>query len=293
MTSESALLEDVAASAVYWLAAVAGLLLGSFLNVCIYRLPRHQSIVWPGSHCPHCQAPIRPRDNIPLLSFLLLQGRCRACGVGILLRYPLVEAGLAALFVGCVARFSIGLPLLDASGFCFLLLGLLVMDLETFRLPDAFTLTGAALGLAQTLLPGHGLAQNLGLLANAPFAVPLSRIPVWISHAIAGVAAAGALLLIRWVYWLIRRREGLGLGDVKLAGLLGCWLGGAGVTLTLFLGILLGGLFGCFLLSWARVSAVSASQSRRLPLGVFLCTAGFVTLFVGPRILTWYFRFWP
>lgn len=292
MIADAALHDGGAANAVYWMAAVAGLLLGSFLNVCIYRLPRHQSIAWPGSHCPNCQAPIRPRDNVPLLSFLLLRGRCRACGSAISIRYPLVEAGLAALFVACVARFPVGLPLLAAGVFCFVLLGLLVMDLETFRLPDTFTLTGAALGLAQTMLPGHGLASGLKLLANAPFSMPLTNAPVWVCHGIAGIAAAGALLLIRWIYWLIRRREGLGLGDVKLAALVGCWLGGPGVTVTLFLGIVLGGLAGVGLLLASRGPSLLSVQTRRLPLGVFLCAAALTTLFWGPDILNWYFKFW-
>ena len=271
----------------FWTAAAAtaaGLLLGSFLNVCIARLPRHRSIAWPGSHCPRCAAPIRPWDNVPLLSFALLRGRCRDCRARIAARYPLVEAGLAGLFLGAALRFPVPWNLAEAAVFCFLLLGLLAMDAETFVLPDSFTLPGLAVGLLSTLLPGGGLPGVLRLTASAP--VPLPHWPAWLGGLLGAAAGAGALLLVRRLYWLARRQEGIGLGDVKLAAMLGAWLGVAGVGLSLVLGVLLAALAGLALLQ------KGSSAKTRLPFGSFLCAAALITLFAGRPILTWYFIFW-
>lgn len=276
------------------LAAAAGLLLGSFLNVCIARLPSHRSIAWPGSHCPRCKAPIRPWDNIPLLSYAVLRGRCRACRQAISPRYPLVEAALAALFAACAWSFGPSLLALEAETLCFLLLGLLVMDLETQLLPDAFTWVGIALGLGQSLLPGHGLIARLHLLAHCQ--IPVPHWPAWQSSLVGGVGAAALLLAIRWVYWLLRRHHGMGLGDVKLAAMLGCWLGGAGAGLALFLGILLGAAVGSVLLGLAAGQAETSRRevtTLRLPFGTFLCAAALYVLFSGQKTLTLYFSFWP
>ena len=265
-------------------AIAAGLLLGSFLNVCIARLPRHRSIVWPGSHCPRCSAPIRPWDNLPLVSYGLLRGRCRDCGGRIPIRYPLVEAGLAALFLAAAACFPSPVVLAEAATLCFLLLGLLAMDAETFLLPDSFTLPGLGLGLGQTLLPGGGLAAALRLGSHAPFAAP--QWAPWVWSLLGAAGAAGVLLAIRWTYWLVRRREGMGLGDVKLAAMLGAWLGVAGAALSLVLAVLVAGLAGLVLLRRGERAV------GKLPFGSFLCGAALISLFAGEGILTWYFSFW-
>ena len=279
-------------------ASLAGLLLGSFLNVCIARLPRHESILWPGSHCPLCHAPIRPWDNIPLLSFLLLRGRCRACHALISWRYPAVEAALSALFLLCALRFSAPTSWLESAILCFLLLGLLVTDAETFLLPDALTLSGIALGFAQLLLT-HGLATALDLTGSAPF--PLPRWNAFSGSLLGALAAGGFLLLLRWSYRLLRGREGMGLGDVKLAALLGAWLGVAGAALALVLGTLLAAFAGLLLLILHRRSTPGdttggttgdTAGSLRLPFGSFLCLGGFLTLFLGRPLLRWYFHFW-
>ncbi len=269
------------------IAIAAGLLLGSFLNVCIARLPHHRSIAWPGSHCPVCKAPIRPIDNIPLLSFLLLRGRCRACRAHISWRYPLVEAGLAALFVFAAIHFEQQpSALIEAAALCFFLLGLLLMDWETFRLPDSFTLTGTVIGLAQSLLPDRGLIPALRLARAAPMAVP--HLPPVISSVAGALGGAGLLLLIRRLYRLLRQREGMGLGDVKLAALLGAWLGVAGAGLSLMLAVLLGAVAGLLLMARGRQPA----KNLRLPFGTFLCAGGLLTLFLGEPVFTWYFSFW-
>ena len=273
-------------SATLALALPAGLLLGSFLNVCISRLPAHQSIVAPGSRCPRCGAAIRPWHNIPLLSFIVLGGRCRDCRQPISLRYPLVEATLAALFAGTVWRFPAAPANAECGVFCFLLLGLFWMDVETMRLPDSFTLTGTLLGLMQTLLPGRGLAQSLDLTASAPFAIP--HLPPLLASCFAAAGSMGLLLAIRSIYRATRQEDGLGLGDVKLAAMVGAWLGITGELLTLALGILSAALVGAFLL--ARRGRSSGRDP--LPLGAFLCTGAAVTIFAGRPLLTWYFHFW-
>ena len=231
-------------------------------------------------------APIRPWQNIPLLSYAVLRGRCHSCRQRISLRYPLVEAALAVLFVLCAWTMpGIG-PAVDAAVLCFLLLGLLVMDAETLRLPNAFTLPGIALGLAQSLLPGGGLVPALALTRNAPFSVP-----AWppIAGSLAGALLAGGLFYgIRALYFAVRRREGMGLGDIKLAAMLGAWLGVAGAGASLMLGILLAALWGLLMARRLRGDLGSA----RLPMGAFLCAAGFLTLFSGGAILKWYFHFW-
>ena len=267
-------------------ALVAGLLLGSFLNVCIARLPQHRSVIWPGSHCPLCQAPIRPFDNIPLLSFLLLRGRCRHCRGRIAARYPLVEAGLASLFVLAAFHFPATPTFAAAAVFCFFLLGLLVMDWETMLLPNAFTLPGLALGLSQAALPGGGLIGTLGLANAAPLAVP--GWSAWVGSFLGAAGAASMLLLLRFLYFAVRRREGMGLGDGKLAAMLGAWLGVAGVALTLVLAVLLCALAGLLMLTRRRVS----SGPLQLPFGSYLCAAGLLVLYYGQQLLRWYFSFW-
>ena len=241
---------------------------------------------WPGSHCPRCGAPIRPWDNLPLVSFLLLGGRCRRCRQRISWRYPLVEAGLALLFLRVVT-----LPLASATAarlavLCFLLLGLLVMDAETYRLQDAFTLPGTALGILQTGTPGAALAPTLNLLTTAPFPAP--HWPAWLGSLAGAAGAAAIFFAIRWTYWLVRRQEGIGLGDIKLAAMLGAWMGLAGAALTLALAVLLAAVAGLAMLAIQRGPAAQL----RLPLGSFLCGAGLLTLFRGQDILTWYFHFW-
>ncbi len=264
---------------------LCGLLLGSFLNVCIARLPRHESIAWPGSHCPRCGAAIRPWDNVPLLSYALLRGRCRDCRKPISWRYPLVEAALGGLLVSCALRFASLSASASAGVFCFLLLGLFAMDLETYRLPDAFTLIGTGLGIAAALVPGASLVPALQLLRNAPFTAP--PLPTVLGCCLAATLGAGLLLLIRWVYFTLRKQEGLGLGDVKMAALLGAWLGVTGLVLSLAAGVLLAALVG------VTVGGKGKGRMARLPLGAFLAVGGLVTLFGGRPILAWYFHFWP
>jgi leader peptidase (prepilin peptidase) / N-methyltransferase len=261
--------------------AVSGLLLGSFLNVCILRLPAGESIVAPRSHCRHCQQPIANRDNIPVLSWLLLGGACRSCQNRISWRYPLIELTTCALFITCCLRFQPAV----ATGWallCFLLLGLAVMDAETLLLPDVFTLTGLAAGVVfATLQPGleSGIWNPDLMLPAAGWSI------------LSAAAAAATLLLIAGAYWLVRRRMGMGMGDVKLVAMLGAWLGLSLTALTLFLAVVLGALYGLGVILFRNKGNTQAPGQLAVPFGTMLCVAGLYSIFLGQRTLGWYLQF--
>jgi leader peptidase (prepilin peptidase) / N-methyltransferase len=248
-------------------ALVAGLVLGSFLNVCIARLPAHQSIVTPPSHCPHCGMPIRPRDNVPVLSWLWLRGRCRACKARISLQYPLVELGTAALFLACVFHTGATWQTLIDAATCFLLLGLAVMDWQTMLLPDAFTLTGiGAAFLLKVFAPGNRYRLRVAM------------------ETLEAAAIAAALLLLVWaLYRVVRRREGLGLGDVKLLAMMAAFMGLPMALFSYFVGVLAAALFAVVLLARGK-----ARGSDRIPFGSFLAGAGIAAIFIGRPLIAWY-----
>jgi len=279
-----------------------GLAFGSFLNVCISRLPRHESIVHPRSRCPRCRAGIQAADNIPILSWILLRGRCRVCRWPIPWRYPAVEFATAALFLLSFLRFGLGIVAIGMAVLCFLLLGLAVMDAETMRLPDAFTLTGIVLGILYSgiapaffrIVPGafilpSGLIEILNTGRGLAFPLGTTGIPGFVVSAVWAILAALLLLLIRWLYFLVRHQEGLGLGDIKLIAMIAAWLGPAPTLLTLLLGAPAAALFGIFAVALSRGQRPFAST--RLPLGSFLCAAATYTIFAGHPILQWYLKF--
>jgi leader peptidase (prepilin peptidase) / N-methyltransferase len=296
---------------------VLGLLFGSFLNVCISRLPRHESIVHPRSHCPQCGAPIRWYDNIPLLSWVLLRGRCRDCNQRIPSRYPLVELAVGLWFVTAAVVLwfafhpwtqemsptstSMIFTALGIAILGFLLIGLLVMDWQTLILPDSFTLTGVAIGLFlicsraiflgphedQVVLSNHhiqltspgGVVDSGNLFFTGPESLIFGRIA-----AVCG--AALLLLLIRWFYKAIRHREGMGLGDVKLLAMIAAFLGFWPAILSLFFGVLLATIYAVFLLVRGKAAAAS-----KLPLGTFLCIGGLIAALSGDRLIEIYTAF--
>jgi leader peptidase (prepilin peptidase)/N-methyltransferase len=253
-----------------------GLAFGSFLNVCISRLPRHESLVHPRSRCLRCGAMIRALDNIPILSWIVLRARCRHCHQPIAWRYPAVEFAMAALFLLCYLRFALTIAGIGCAVLCFLLLGLAVMDTETMRLPDAFTLPGIVLGiLYAAFVPVDDWVDRV---AHAGMAL------LW------AALAALFLLLIRWFYRVVRHREGLGMGDIKLLAMIGAWLGPAAAVLTLLLGALAAAVYGILAVALSR--GRRPFLSTRLPFGSFLCAAALCTIFAGDPILAWYLHFY-
>jgi leader peptidase (prepilin peptidase)/N-methyltransferase len=254
------------------LAALAGLLLGSFLNVCIHRMPRDLSIVWPHSYCVHCRHGIAWYDNIPLVSYLLLRGRCRHCLARIHWRYPVVEAFVAALFCAGVLVWGPTAPAMKFAVFAFLQVGMIFSDLETRLLPDQFTKGGIAAGLvAAWFTPVRG-----GLFATlAPTMNP--RLNSVLDAAFAAAAISGALWFIGWAYAKVRRKEGLGFGDVKMAATMGAFLGLPAALLAVFFGCLAGSVLGLAYIRWRKKDA----GSYELPFGSFLGVASIVVALVA------------
>ena len=253
-----------------------GLAFGSFLNVCISRLPRHESLVRPRSRCPRCGVTISAADNIPILSWILLRGRCRQCRGRIAWRYPAVEFATAALFLLCYLRFGLTVTGVGTAVLCFLLLGLAVMDAETMRLPDAFTWPGIGLGILFAFLSPHSAIGYR--LWSALLAI------LW------SFAAALLLFVIRGAYFVVRRKEGLGMGDIKLFAMIAAWLGPAPAVLTLLLGALAAAVYGVLAIALSR--GRRPFLSTRLPLGSFLCAAALFAIFTGDPIVAWYLRFY-
>jgi leader peptidase (prepilin peptidase) / N-methyltransferase len=240
-----------------------GAVWGSFLNVCIHRIPYGLSVVRPASRCPWCFSRIAPWDNIPVLSWLWLRGRCRRCRMGISPRYPLVEAATGAAFAALAARHGLAAPFFYEAAFFALLVALAFIDWEHFILPDGLTLGGAAAGLAGApFVEGHSLA--------------------W---AAAGAAlGAGMMLAMYWGYRWWRGVEGLGLGDVKLMLMMGAFLGPKGALFSVLYASVGGLLWAAWLAARGR-----AGWRTALPYGTFLGLGGIVHLFWGAAIEA---RYW-
>ncbi len=237
-----------------------GLVVGSFLNVCIWRLPREESIIRPGSHCPVCSNVLRLRDLVPVLSWIFLRGKCRFCGEKISLRYPAVELLTGSLFLVCYLYYGLSPELIAAMVFTAFMIAIAFIDLDHQIILDGMLVLLAASGLALQLWTGAvGFAS------------------MWI-----GAAAGGGLLLVL----AIISRGGMGGGDVKFAAALGFWLGWPGTLLGLFIGFVLGGIISLLLL-------VSGLRGRKdlIPFGPFIAVGAWVALLYGPKILAWYLRF--
>ncbi|HJX29212.1 MAG TPA: prepilin peptidase [Thermoanaerobaculia bacterium] len=243
-----------------------GLIVGSYLNVVIHRVPLGLSTVRPRSRCPVCGTMIGARDNVPVLSWVFLRGRCRSCGTPISWRYPLIEAAAGGLFLACLLRFGFTLHALTAAVFAALMLALAMIDYDHMLLPDRITWPGIAVGLA---------AQLWGPL-------------VGLGSALVGVALGAGILLAVWcLWWLVRREEGMGLGDVKMLALVGAFLGWTGVLVTLFFATLTGSIVGISLMRAGGPEGGMTMRSK-LPFGVFLAIAGVIALFFGDALVWWY-----
>ena len=241
-------------------AVLFGSLFGSFLNVVIHRLPRRESIVFPPSRCTSCRARIAPWDNIPVLSWLILGGKCRSCRAPISVRYPLVEMA-AALLTGLVVwKYGLSMAAVAFTWFCLSLLAITLIDLEHRIIPDAISLPGTILGF---------------------LFVRWTEV-TWIEAAVGAAAGFGLLLLVGIVYEKVTGVEGMGGGDIKMAAMMGAFLGWKGVLLTIFIGSFLGSVAG--------VIAMSKGKGGRtaLPFGTFLAPGATIVLFVGNALIDWY-----
>jgi len=243
------------------LAGVIGLMVGSFLNVCIHRLPRRESVVWPGSRCGACGRTLRWFENVPVVSWLALGGRCRTCKAAISRTYPAVEAATALLFAGGYLVYGFQPLLLVRLTLASMLVVLFVIDFRHRILPDRLTLPGIALGLAASVVLPPGLAS-----------------------AVLGTLLGGGLLwAIAEGYFRLRGREGLGFGDVKMLAMIGAFLGWELTLLTLFVASLAGSAVGVALMASRRGSMESA-----LPFGTFLAFGALVAATVGDPLVQWY-----
>jgi leader peptidase (prepilin peptidase)/N-methyltransferase len=285
-------------------AGLMGLAFGSFLNVCLSRWPAGESIVKPRSHCRQCGRTLTWWENVPLVSWLALRGRCRSCRAWIGWRYPLVELAVASLwaFAAWQALPSVLYPykfeiyphehivsVLQSMLLYWLLVGLAALDTEHFWLPDRITLPAIAAGSLFILIPSVWislLTWQRGDIKTAAWAA------VYAAFFVLGIFAAAALiLLLRWAYWLFRHREGIGLGDAKLMALLAAWLGLPGALLAFGLGVVLGALVGVALLVIPRTDADKGGWAlKRLPLGTFLCIGGIISSLWGQPLIAAYLR---
>jgi leader peptidase (prepilin peptidase)/N-methyltransferase len=245
--------------------ALGGLLIGSFLNVCIHRLPRQESLIWPASHCTACNRQLAWFENVPVLGWLILRGRCRTCHAAVSPMYPIVEIATAAIFAGGASVYGVTPLLAVRLIFACALIVLFAIDLRHHILPNVITLPGAVVGfVASWFFP-----------------------PGWVSSLIGIVTGGGLLLAIAEAYYRVRGHEGLGMGDVKMLAMIGAFLGWPLMVLTLVLASFAGSVVGVALLASGRGGMQSA-----LPFGTFLALGAIVAAVLGDGILAWYLGFY-
>jgi leader peptidase (prepilin peptidase) / N-methyltransferase len=264
-------------------AVMLGLVIGSFLNVCISRLPLEQSVVRPRSRCPQCEKPIAGYDNIPILSYLILGGRCRHCKQNISIRYPLIEL-LTAVVGGLVyLKFGLGIEWLVYFAFCAALIVLAFIDADHRILPDEITLNGLWIGIVISLFfmvpsaPVGMLVRGLGFGELNPRVVSL------IASVLGAAVGGGLLWVVGAAYLKLRGVEGMGFGDVKMMAMVGAFLGAPLALLTIMVGSLLGSIIGL-----AFIRLAGKSNAYELPFGTFLSLAGVVALLYGDELIGMY-----
>ena len=242
--------------------ALFGAVIGSFLNVCIVRLPAEQSVVSPPSRCPKCGKPVEWRDNIPVLSWLLLRGKCRGCREPISILYPIIELATALLWAGMAWHYGLSLDALRGALFGTLLLGIALTDAREYIIPNEFTYGGLAIGLI--LSAAGGLDSVVAALIGAVVGFAI----LWL------VGVAG-----RWAF----KEEAMGGGDIKMMAMVGTFVGWQGVLLTIFLGALAG--------TAIFLPLTLIGRKKLVPFGVFLAIGAAVTYVIGPSIIEWYRRY--
>jgi len=246
----------------YIVSIIFGAMIGSFLNVCIFRLPKEESIVTPGSHCPHCQKPIKFYDNVPLVSYILLNGRCRYCKESISIQYPLVEGITALVSLILFVRFGPTLSYVFYFSFIAALIVISIIDLYHQIIPDVISLPGIGVGLLASL------------------AIPQIDI---IDSLIGALLGGGSLFIVATLYQWLFKREGMGGGDVKLLAMIGAFLGWKAVILTILLGSLLGSISGIIVMVLRGKDFKYA-----IPFGPFLSLGAVIALFYGQDLIRWY-----
>ncbi|MBU4228253.1 prepilin peptidase [bacterium] len=241
---------------------ILGLIVGSFSNVCIYRIPRNESIIYPASHCPKCRSTILPKDNVPLLSFILLKGRCRNCKSKISIQYPMVEllSGLIYLIIYLIYGLSIQSLIYIILSSALIIIAFI--DLNQQIVPDVISLPGIVVGLILS------------------FFVPYIS---FVDVALGVLVGGGIILVIGLAGSVIFKKEAMGGGDVKLAAMIGAFLGWRYIIISLFLGFFLGALAGIFLI----LSKIK-SREDMVPFGPFIVLGSFITLLWGEKIISWY-----
>ncbi|MBA7495629.1 Prepilin peptidase PppA [subsurface metagenome] len=244
---------------------ILGLIVGSFSNVCIYRIPRNESIIYPASHCPKCRSNISPKDNIPLLSYILLKGRCRNCKSKISIQYPIVEFITGLIYLIIYLIYGLNIQSLIYIILSSALIIITFIDLNEQVIPEVISLPGIVVGLILSF-----------------FVTYVS----FINSALGIVIGGGIILVIRLAGSLIFKKESMGIGDIELAAMIGAFLGWRYIIMSLFLGFFLGALAGIILI-------LSKIKSREdvVPFGPFIVLGSFITLLWGEKIITWYIGF--
>ena len=266
-----------------WVFISLGLKIGSFLNVCVFRIPLRRSIVSPRSSCAHCGQALKPYDNIPLISFLVLGGKCRFCKATISWQYPVVEALTTALFWGTFASYGLQWKTAVLLVFFSSLIVLVFIDLNHRLLPDVITLPGIALGIVLSLLVGIEDDVGTALLQLAGLPDSGGRWAWLVSSLLGAFVCGGFLWLVGAVYFKLKKVEGLGGGDLKLMGMVGAFLGVKLGLLTIMLGSVLGALIGL-----AYIKMAGKDYRYPLPFGSFLGVAAIGVALWGEQLLSWY-----
>ncbi len=269
-----------------YLHGLFGLIVGSFLNVCIRRLPLGESVVSPRSRCPQCASPIRPYDNVPLLSWLWLGGRCRDCRAPISIRYPGVELLAAVLFLQCARTWGFSAPAFINSLFLAAVVVLVFIDYDHQILPNVITIPGTVAGLVLAPWQSPGFFSDSitrGASSILPLVEPEGAVMHLTGSFLGVLAGGGSLYLVAFAYQVVRRRQGLGMGDVKMMAMVGAVAGWRIALLTIFVGSLLGSILGVFLIFFH-----GKDMQHKLAFGTFLGAAYILVIFFGIDLLDWY-----
>jgi leader peptidase (prepilin peptidase)/N-methyltransferase len=265
------------------LAIVFGLIIGSFLNVCIVRLPHAQSVSLPRSHCPKCKNQIAFYDNVPILSYLILRGQCRHCGQPISIRYPAVEAATAVISLLLYLKFGLSIEWGVYFVFCSALIVLALIDVDHRILPDVITLNGIWIGVLVSII----LARTDGLVVRVIRGLSWSGIDAhWVGllGSLLGIAVGGGLLwIVGEAFFRIRGIEGMGFGDVKMMAMVGAFIGAPLTLLTIMIGSLLGSIIGLVLIRFG-----GKTREYELPFGTFLGLAGILAVLYGNDLIRFY-----